>query len=120
MKTVPLSPVTGRVAALGLALLLLAPGHILSDADAATTTPPLLDINARCEAAHKKNVEAISECVVAESEARATVLRTWDKVPEAKAASCLKLNRKITRSPYVTLVKCLGDDASDQAPAAKR
>ena len=114
MKTFP-----PTLAAARLVAFCLAAGHVLSGAQAATTMPPLLDINARCEAAHKKNVDAMSECVVAESEARAAILRTWEKVPDAKAAGCLKLSRKSVRSPYVTLAKCLGDDAPDQA-AAKR
>ncbi len=125
MKTVPLLLTVGRPALIGLASLCLgslglAPGHLPSGAQAATTMPPLLDINARCEAAHRKNVDAMSECVVAESEARATILRTWDEVPEAKASACLKASRKNERSPYVTLAKCLGDEASNQAPAAKK
>ena len=88
---------------------------------AATTMPPLLDINARCEAAHRKNADAMSECVVAESEARSTILRGWDKVSDAKAASCLKSSLKNARGPYVALAKCLGNDVAEQAPpAAKR
>ena len=62
----------------------------------------------------------MSECVVAESEARADILQKWDKVPEAAAASCLKLTRKSKRLPYVALVKCLGTDAPEQAPAAAK
>ena len=114
MKTFP-----PFLAAARLVVLCLAPGTVLSGAHAATTMPPLVDINALCEAAHKKNVDAISECVVAESEARARILQTWDKVPDAKAASCLKSSRKSARLPYVALAKCLGNDASDQA-ATKR
>ena len=115
-----LKPIPRTLAAACLVVFCLAPGHVPSAANAATTMPPLLDINARCEAAHKKNVDAMSECVVAESEARAAILRTWDKVPDAKAANCLKLSRKSARGPYVTLAKCLGDDASVQSAAARR
>ena len=88
---------------------------------AATIAPPFLDINAQCEAAHRKNVEAISECVVAESEARSEVLQKWDKVADADAATCLKSSRKSKRLPYVALAKCLSADvgATKAAPLAK-
>ena len=87
-------------------------------AHAATTMPPMLDINAQCEATHRKNADAMSECVVAESEARADILRRWDKLPEATAAGCLKVKSKGKRLSYVALGKCLGDDAADRSPAA--
>ena len=89
-------------------------------AHAATTMPPMLDINTQCEAAHRKNADAMSECVVAESEARADILRRWDKVPEATAAGCLKVKSKGKRLSYVALGKCLGDDAADRSPTAAK
>ena len=111
----PSIPAAARPVLVCLALVCFSPG-----AGAATTMPPLLDINARCEAAHRKNADAMSECVVAESEARATILRGWDKVPDAKAASCLKSSLKNARGPYATLAKCLGDDVAERSPAAAK
>ncbi len=123
--TIPFAaPVMSRASAtrlvstcLALTCLVVLPGFVL-DTHAATTMPPMLDINTQCEAAHRKNVDAMSECVVAESEARAGILRRWDKIPEATAAGCLKTNRKGKRLSYVALAKCLGDDAADQPPTA--
>ena len=87
---------------------------------AATIAPPFLDINAQCEAAHHKNVEAISECVVAESEARSEVLREWAKVSDADATTCLKSSRKSKRLPYVALARCLSTDTTaNTVPSAK-
>ncbi len=119
----PTRPASALVVRSALACLLLS-GVVslrcVREARAATTMPPLLDINAQCEAAHGKNADAMSECVVAESEARAAVLQRWDKVPEATAGACLKLSRKVKRRPYVTLAKCLADDGSGPAPAAAK
>ena len=97
----------------------LSTGYLL-EAHAAKTAPPMLDINAQCEAVHKKNADAMSECVVAESEARADVLQKWDKVPDATAAGCLKLLGKGKRHPYGILAKCLADDAPRPTPAAAK
>ncbi len=102
------------------AVLLLAAGlNCAWGAVAATSAPPFLDINAQCEAAHRKNVDAISECVVAESEARSEILQKWDKVPDADAATCLKSSRKSKRLPYVALAKCLSTEVGAKETAAK-
>ena len=125
--TIPFAaPVTARASVTRLVAmwltstcLVLLTGFVPA-AHAATTMPPMLDINAQCEIAHRKNADAMSECVVAESEARADILRRWDKLPETTAAGCLKVKNKGKRLSYVTLAKCLGDDAADQTPAAAR
>ena len=76
-------------------------------AAATSLAPPMLDINAMCEAGHKRNVDAISECVVAESEARSEILQKWDKISDADAQRCIKLSRKARKLPYDALAKCL-------------
>jgi hypothetical protein len=76
-------------------------------ASATSLAPPMLDINAMCEAGHKRNVDAISECVVAESEARSEILQKWDKVSDADAQRCIKLSRKTKKLPYDALARCL-------------
>ena len=102
----------------GVLTIVLLSTCVVPPVRAATAMPPLLDINAQCEAAHRKNADAMSECVVAESEARADILRKWDKVPDATATNCLKLGRKSKQRPYVALAKCLDDDAPRPSPAS--
>lgn len=68
------------------------------------------DIAAQCGASTRRNVTAMSECIVAESEARAEVLSRWDKLSDASAEKCLKLGTKAKTNkkyPYSTLAKCV-------------
>ena len=91
---------------------------ILSRGEAATIAPPMLDITRQCDAASRHNVTVMSECVVAESEARADLLQHWDKLPDGDADKCVKLGRKAKRQPYIAMEKCLADDlARAGAPA---
>lgn len=85
---------------------------------AATIAPPMLDITHQCDAVSRHNVTAMSECVVAESEARADLLQHWDKLPDDDVDKCVKLGRKAKRQPYTAMEKCLAADISQtSAPA---
>lgn len=74
--------------------------------------PPMLDISRQCDASSRHNVRAMSECVVAESEARAELLQNWSKISDGNAQKCIKAGRKAKRLPYSTMAKCLSVDAS--------
>ena len=91
-------------------------------ARATTLAPPMLDITHQCEATAKHNATAMSECVVAESEARADLLQHWDKLPDDNVVKCIKFGRKAKRQPYTAMEKCLAPDiaaASAPAPAGE-
>lgn len=93
-------------------------------ASAATLAPPLLDITRQCETVARRNVTAMSECVVAESEARAEILQKWHKLTDAAVDRCIKLGKKSRKFPYTTIAKCLTVAPADvrttsTAPAAK-
>ena len=75
--------------------------------EAATIAPPMLDITRQCDANTRHNVTAMSECVVAESEARADLLQHWDKLADVDVDKCVKLGRKAKRQPYTAMEKCL-------------
>ena len=83
------------------------PGTVAS---AATIAPPMLDITHQCDAVTKHNVTAMSECVVAESEARADLLQHWGKLPDDNVEKCVKFGRKAKRQPYTAMEKCLAPD----------
>ena len=74
---------------------------------AADSGPPMFDIARQCDAVHRKNASAMSECVVGESEARAVLLQNWSTYPEATAQKCVAASRKASRLPYAALSKCL-------------
>lgn len=67
----------------------------------------MLDITRQCDTHSRHNVTAMSECVVAESEARADVLQNWARYSDAAADRCIKLSRKSKRYPYGALDRCL-------------
>ena len=54
----------------------------------------------------------MSECVVAESEARAELLQNWAKYPDDIAEKCIKASRKARRLPYTAMAKCMSVAAS--------
>ena len=91
---------------------------------AATIAPPMLDITRQCDASTRHNVRAMSECVVAESEARSEILQKWDRLSDDSAQKCLKIGRKSRQFPYSTIAKCLAVEpvvlpsASAAIPAA--
>ena len=87
-------------------------------APAATIAPPMLDITHQCNAIARKNATLMSECVVAESEARADLLTHWAKLPDASVERCIKQGRKAKRQPYVAMQRCLSPDiaATGAAP----
>ncbi len=87
-------------ACLGLAL-------DVSSLRAATIAPPMLDVTRQCNAMSHGNTTLMSECVVAESEARADLLQHWGKLPDEAVDRCVKLARKAKRQPYVAMEKCL-------------
>ena len=95
---------------------ILAIGLFASIGEAATIGPPMLDITRQCGANTHHNVTAMSECVVAESEARSEILQEWNKVSDASAEKCTKASRKAKRFPYMAMAKCLSDEMP--APAA--
>lgn len=102
------------LAAIGVALPVAAPAN--------TFAPPMLDIARQCNAMAHKNTQLMSECIVAESEARADLLQHWDKLPDASVERCLKLNAKAKKQPYVAMEKCLSPElsAAAGAPAEKK
>ena len=91
---------------------------------AATIAPPMLDVTHQCNAIAHRNATLMSECVVAESEARADLLSHWSKLPDEAVERCIKLGRKTKRQPYVAMEKCLSSDlagpAATQVNAQKR
>jgi hypothetical protein len=78
-----------------------------ADARAATIAPPMLDITRQCHETTGRNATAMSECVVAESEARSALLQQWSKLADANVQKCVKIGRKARRLPYTTMAKCL-------------
>lgn len=92
--------------ALSLIVLVAAPLRV----DAATIAPPMLDIARQCDLNSRHNATAMSECVVAESEARSDLLQHWTKLPDTAVEKCLKLDRKAKRLPYTAMEKCLSPD----------
>jgi len=72
----------------------------------------MLDITHQCNAMARRNATLMSECVVAESEARADLLSHWSKLPDEAAERCIKLGRKAKRQPYVAMVKVPVDPTS--------
>ena len=64
-----------------------------------------------------RNTTLMSECVVAESEARADLLQHWAKLPDDAVARCLKAGRTVKRQPYVALEKCLSPELAATAAA---
>lgn len=85
-----------------IAALLLSIGA----ASATDFSPPMLDISAQCGRTFH-SASAMSECVVAESEARAELLSHWAKYSDAAAEKCIKASRKAKRQPYTGMAKCL-------------
>lgn len=79
-------------------------------AEAATVAPPMLDITRQCDVNSRHNVTAMSECVVAESEARSDLLQHWTKLSDTAVEKCIKLGRKAKRLPYTAMEKCLAPD----------
>ncbi len=96
---------------------------VLTAAARATTfAPPMLDISAQC-GRNFHSASAMSECVVAESEARAELLSHWAKYSDAGADKCIKLGHKAKRQPYTAMAKCLESEtaaAAAQPPADKK
>ncbi len=109
------SPWTSAILALALA------GASPPVVAAATFAPPMLDISRQCNAMAHRNTQLMSECIVAESEARADLLQHWNKLPDASVERCLKLNAKVKKQPYVAMEKCLSPELSAAAaPGEKR
>ena len=87
---------------------------------AADFAPPMLDISAQCGRTFH-SASAMSECVVAESEARAELLSHWAKYTDAGAEKCVKLGRKAKRQPYTATAKCLEPEtAAAAAPTTEK
>ena len=88
-------------------------------AGAAQVGPPMFDITRQCDAASRHNATAMSECVVAESEARADLLQNWAKYSDNSVEKCLRTSRKATRRPYGAMAKCMAPAlAAGGKPAA--
>lgn len=85
-------------------------------AAAASIAPPMLDITHQCETGGKRSSSAMSECVVAESEARAEILQKWNSVSDASAEKCIKTGRKGKKMPYTSIARCLSNEASIAPP----
>ena len=100
---------------LAAAALVLAAGA----AHATNFAPPMLDISAQC-GRNFHSASAMSECVVAESEARAELLSHWAKYSDAGAQKCITVGRKAKRQPYTAMAKCLEPETAAAAaqPAA--
>ena len=89
--------------------------------EAATIAPPMLDISRQCNAMAHRNTQLMSECIVAESEARADLLQHWNKLPDASVERCIKLGAKAKRQPYVAMENCLAPDiAATAAPTPEK
>lgn len=97
------------IAAAILTFVMMGEGH------ATDLAPPMLDISAQCGRA-TRGASAMSECVVAESEARAELLSHWAKYSDAGADKCIKLGRKAKRQPYTAMAKCLEPETAAVAP----
>lgn len=82
---------------------------------AATVAPPMLDITRHCGASHGRSATAMSECVVAESEARSDLLQQWARFSDVSVEKCVKLNVKAKRQPYVALSRCLSNELAANA-----
>ena len=97
---------------------LLAPGSLVH---ATNFAPPMLDISAQC-GRNFHSASAMSECVVAESEARAELLSHWAKYTDAGAQKCIAIGRKAKRQPYTAMAKCLEPEttAAVQPASEKR
>ena len=80
--------------------------------------PPMLDISAQCGRVFR-SASAMSECVVAESEARAELLSHWGKYTDAGAERCIKLGQKAKRQPYTAMAKCLEPETAAAGAPAK-
>ena len=92
-----------------------------SPALAARIGPPMFDITGQCDASHPHNADAMSECVVAESEARTQILQNWSKYSDAGAEKCIAAGRKAKRLPYTAMVRCMSVETSaGAAPATGR
>ena len=79
----------------------------------------MFDISRQCDAASRHNATAMSECVVAESEARAELLQNWARYSDEAVGKCSKAAHKATRHPYGVMAKCMTPElASGGAPAA--
>ena len=92
---------------------LLAPASSVHATDFA---PPMLDISAQC-GRNFHSASAMSECVVAESEARAELLSHWGKYTDAGAQKCISVGRKAKRQPYTAMAKCLEPETTAAAAA---
>ncbi len=90
---------------------LLAPAGSVHATDFA---PPMLDISAQC-GRNFRSASAMSECVVAESEARAELLSHWAKYTDAGAQKCIMIGRKAKRQPYTAMAKCLEPETTAAA-----
>ncbi len=88
---------------LALVAALLVP---IGAAHATDFAPPMLDISTQC-GRNFHSASAMSECVVAESEARAELLSHWAKYTDAGAQKCIMTGRKAKRQPYTAMAKCL-------------
>ncbi len=84
---------------------------------AAEVGPPMLDIAGQCGAVNRRNATAMSECVVAESEARADMLQNWAKYSNDDAEKCIKFGRKAKRLPYSAMAKCLSAEPTAASAA---
>ena len=89
-------------------------------AAAASIAPPMLDISRQCNAMAHRNTQLMSECIVAESEARADLLQHWSKLPDASVERCIKLGAKAKRQPYVAMETCLSPDIAATAAAPEK
>lgn len=94
-------------------------GVFSQGAGAATIAPPMLDITRQCDANTRHNVTAMSECVVAESEARAEILQKWDKLSDASAQKCIKIGHKARKLPYTAMAKCFSVEPVDMPVPGK-
>ncbi len=98
-----------------LAVLLFATGA----AHAADIAPPMLDISLQCGRIFH-SASSMSECVVAESEARAELLSHWAKYTDSGAEKCIKTSRKAKRQPYTAMAKCLELETIAAQPTADK
>ncbi len=88
-------------------------------AGAAQIGPPMFDVTRQCDIASRHNATAMSECIVAESEARADLLQNWAKYSDDGAERCIKAGRKAVRRPYAAMAKCMSPELTAHGKAAQ-
>ena len=109
--------VAARAATIAFAAAVVLGFSALHVARATDLAPPMLDVARLCDNSSRHDMRAMSECVVAESEARAQMLQNWGRYSNTAAEKCIKVGRKTKRMPYDAMARCLSAETASAAPA---